>query len=641
MMGRLGRYVARFVIDAAIAGMGLFLAYLTRYDGVIPQQQQRQLLIWIGLLITGRILTQFAFGINKHKWRYLTFGDAVRILEAYASFSLLLLGFSLFLPEQGVRGLYRLPVSVIATEFMFTLCGTIAVRAWWRFIERRTSSEPDGGVYRKILIVGAGIHAIAVAEELARRRGVRVLGFVDDDSQKKGAVLSGIPVLGPISSLEQHIGRHKVDEVLICLPPAEQKKLKLRLPKDDLVRTRVVPSLDEILSVDAGVLEFDKGSAPAIVSRANGKPTLVSDYPRTTLRDKTIVITGGAGFIGSHLASKLADHNRVILLDLAVRNKPIEFTGLLNHPNVEAVEGSLLNGIDLKALCQDADMVVHTAAVVGVNRVCNSGRDTLQTNYEGTSRLLQAVDGSKNLKRFIYFSTSEIFGINSFRVDENSPSSIGPIAESRWSYAIAKLAGEHLIKAYFRETGMPVVIVRPFNIFGPMRTGDHAMLRFILDSLRGGPVQVHGDGSQIRSWCYIDDFCAALLLMLERYEAVGEDFNIGNGCNVLTIHELARKVVELCGGEAPIEFVEHPFPDISIRVPSIAKAQTLLGYKPRYDLNSALRLTVDWYRENLEFFTTEANTLAVVPKGNASRPPHRSRDRKAEAMKAAANYSSS
>jgi nucleoside-diphosphate-sugar epimerase len=259
-------------------------------------------------------------------------------------------------------------------------------------------------------------------------------------------------------------------------------------------------------------------------------------------------------------------------------------------------------------------MVVHAAALVGVNRVCSAGRETLETNYVGTSRLLQALEGSKKLQRFIYFSTSEVFGVNSFRVDENSPPSVGPIAEARWSYAIAKLAGEHLAKAYFRETGMPITIVRPFNIFGPKRIGEHALLRFIVNALSGKPVQVHGDGSQIRSWCYIEDFSSALLSMLERPEAVGEDFNIGNASNTLTILELARKVVDLCGTDVPINFVDHPFPDVSIRVPSLIKAQSLLGYKPLYDLDSAIWLTVEWYRENLDFFLEGGSVAAAIPR---------------------------
>jgi len=141
------------------------------------------------------------------------------------------------------------------------------------------------------------------------------------------------------------------------------------------------------------------------------------------------------------------------------------------------------------------------------------------------------------------------------------------------------------------------------------------LLRFILNALTGKPLEVHGDGSQIRSWCYIEDFCSALLLMLERPEAVGEDFNIGNPSNTLTIYDLARKVVDLCGTNVPIKFIEHPFPDISIRVPSLAKSQSLLGYKPRYDLDSAISLTIDWYREHLAFFVRDS---AKVPAGSSS-----------------------
>jgi len=215
----------------------------------------------------------------------------------------------------------------------------------------------------------------------------------------------------------------------------------------------------------------------------------------------------------------------------------------------------------------------------------------------------------------VYFSTSEVFGVNSFHVSEATSPSVGSIAESRWSYAIAKLAGEHLVKAYFRETKLPVAIVRPFNIFGPRRTGDHALLRFILNALTERPLQVHGDGSQIRSWCYVDDFCDALLAMLERPEAVGEDFNIGNSANTLTIYDLARRVISFCGGDSAIELIDHPFPDVSIRVPSLNKAQSLLGYKPRYDMDSALQLTIDWYQEHLSFFERQSSMAATAGKG--------------------------
>src|SRR5262249_48569238 len=154
-------------------------------------------------------------------------------------------------------------------------------------------------------------------------------------------------------------------------------------------------------------------------------------------------------------------------------------------------------------------------------------RETLETNFMGALQILKALEKSPRLERFIYFSTSEVFGVNSFRAHEETPTAIGPAAEARWSYAIAKLAGEHLVKAYHRQVGMPVVTVRPFNVFGPRRLGAHAVLGFILSSLRGHPIEIHGDGSQIRSWCYIEDFCDAMVEMIARPRAIGEDFNIG------------------------------------------------------------------------------------------------------------------
>src|SRR5205807_3140098 len=240
----------------------------------------------------------------------------------------------------------------------------------------------------------------------------------------------------------------------------------------------------------------------------NGAGHLVPQDPapeqRAGIRNKTILITGGAGFIGSSLAERLVQDNEIVLFDRFFHNQPITFTSLYKNPEVRKVEGDILDGKSLGDLAQEADIVVHAAAMVGVGRVCTYPRETLETNFVGTLQVLKALEKSSRLERFIYFSTSEVFGVNSFRVNEVTPTAIGPAAEARWSYAIAKLAGEHLVKAYHRQGGMPVVTVRPFNVFGPRRLGAHAILGFVLNSLMGSPLNVHGDGSQIRSWCYID-----------------------------------------------------------------------------------------------------------------------------------------
>src|SRR5262249_50421676 len=225
----------------------------------------------------------------------------------------------------------------------------------------------------------------------------------------------------------------------------------------------------------------------------------------------------------------------------------------------------------------------------------------------GTLRIWKSLEKGSRLERFVYFYNSEVFGANSSRAHEGTPAAVGPAAEARWSYAIAKLAGEHLVKAYHRQGGMPAVTVRPFNVFGPRRLGSHAIMQFVLSSLMGEPIEVHGDGSQIRSWCYIEDFCDALVEMVARPGAIGEDFNIGNPKNTITVYELARMVLELTGRDVPIKFVESPCPDIEIRVPSLDKAREILGFQPRYDLRKGLKLTADWYRENLEFFEKKSS----------------------------------
>ena len=157
--------------------------------------------------------------------------------------------------------------------------------------------------------------------------------------------------------------------------------------------------------------------------------------------------------------------------------------------------------------------------------------------------------------------------------------------------------------------------VRPFNVFGPRRLGAHAILGFALNALMGNPIEVHGDGSQIRSWCYIDDFCDAIIEMIARPRAVGEDFNIGNPANTLTIFRLAQQVVQLIGRSVPIVFTHSPFPDIEIRVPSLEKAHEILDFQPTYDLHHALGLTTQWYRQNLDFFEPRLSSVAAAAGG--------------------------
>lgn len=324
------------------------------------------------------------------------------------------------------------------------------------------------------------------------------------------------------------------------------------------------------------------------------------------IEGRRVLITGGAGFIGAALSERLVESNELVLFDRSFEGSSASLSRAWGHPNVRHVEGDILDPASVAEAAEGADVVVHLAAIVGVKNVLSRGKETLETNFLGTSNVLRALEGRRDLHRVVYFSTSEVFGMNSFRAGEETPASVGPVSEARWTYSIAKLAGEHLVHAYHREMGMPTVTVRPFNVFGPLRLGDHAMLRFILAALKGKDLEVHGDGTQIRSWCFIDDFVDALLRALASPRAVGETFNIGNARNTVTIYELAQRVIRLLDSPSRVRFAAIDFSDIDVRVPRLRKAEELLGYRPRVELDEAIVRTADWYRAHLELVDPDA-----------------------------------
>lgn len=313
----------------------------------------------------------------------------------------------------------------------------------------------------------------------------------------------------------------------------------------------------------------------------------------------TIVLTGGAGFIGTSLALRLAPRNRVVIFDNFHRDALTREAGLTAHPNVRIVKGDVCDRAAVDAVVQGADAVIHLAAIAGVDTVMKHPVTTMQVSLLGTANVLDAAWRAGTVKRFIDFSTSEVFGRYAYNVGEGDVTQMGAVGEARWTYAVSKLATEHLAHTYFTEHGFPTVCVRPFNIYGPRQVGEGAIHHFILRALRGEPLRVHNDGSQIRSWCYIDDIVEGVLLTLERAEAVGHSFNIGNPRSTVTIHHLARDVVRVAGSTSAIQCVPWPFPDVELRVPNIEKARTLLGYEPTIDLDEGLARTIDWYRRQL------------------------------------------
>jgi UDP-glucose 4-epimerase len=314
---------------------------------------------------------------------------------------------------------------------------------------------------------------------------------------------------------------------------------------------------------------------------------------------KRVLVTGGAGFIGTTLARRLVDDNEVIAVDNLHRDA-LSGTDLGDHPNFQFVEGDVLDPGRLTELVAGSTHIVHAAGIAGVDTVLQSPVRTMRVNVIGTYNVLEAgVTTLDTLERLVEFSTSEVFGQHAFNVQEAHVTSIGSVGEARWTYAVSKLAGEHMSHAYHAELGLPCVSVRPFNIYGPGQIGGGAIRAFIEAALAGRDLEIHGDGAQIRAWCYVDDMVEALLLALEHPAAVGESFNVGNARSAVTIYDLATRIKRITGCSGEIRFVPLDYTDVELRIPNIDKARALLGFEARVELDEGLERTIAWYRSRL------------------------------------------
>jgi nucleoside-diphosphate-sugar epimerase len=313
------------------------------------------------------------------------------------------------------------------------------------------------------------------------------------------------------------------------------------------------------------------------------------------IQRKRLLLTGGAGFIGSALAARLIDENEVVVLDNGQRDA-LTSTELMRHPNLCFIRGDVLDVGVVEEAIQGCTVVVHLAAIAGVDTVLQMPVTTMRVNMLGTCNVLDAALRSGRVERIVDFSTSEVFGAYAYKVREGDITSLGAVGEARWTYAVSKLATEHLAHNYYKQYGLPAVSVRPFNIYGPGQVGEGAIHRFIVQALRHDDITIHNDGSQIRAWCYVDDMVDGLLATLERPEAVGHAFNIGNPRSVVTIYGLASLIVQLSGSRSRLVFTRWDNADVELRIPNIDKARELLQFEPRIDLEEGLRRTIDWYR---------------------------------------------
>jgi UDP-glucose 4-epimerase len=315
-----------------------------------------------------------------------------------------------------------------------------------------------------------------------------------------------------------------------------------------------------------------------------------------SLTGRRVFITGGAGFIGTTLARRLVDANVVVALDNLHRDA-LSGTELATHPNFTFVQGDVLDAELVRDVAAGATHVVHCAAIAGVDTVLESPVRTMRVNLIGTYNVLEAAVATQpTLERLLDFSTSEVFGTHAFHVTEGQVSTIGSVGEARWTYAVSKLAGEHMAHAYHDELRLPTVTVHPFNVYGPGQIGGGAIRAFIEAALAGRDLVIHGDGSQIRAWCYVDDMVDAALACLEHREAVGQTFNVGNTRSTVTIWDLAQRIKRLTACPGEIVFQPLHYADVELRIPNVEKIRELLGWEAEVDLDDGLARTIAWYR---------------------------------------------
>ncbi|HXX39014.1 MAG TPA: GDP-mannose 4,6-dehydratase [bacterium] len=332
-----------------------------------------------------------------------------------------------------------------------------------------------------------------------------------------------------------------------------------------------------------------------------------------------VLVTGGAGFIGSHLVDRLMDRgDEVCVLDNLSTGRIQNVRHHLGHPHFKLVNDSILNRKVVNRLVESSEVVFHLAAAVGVWHIVENPLAAISVNVEGTENVLRAAFSF--WRKVVIASSSEVYGKSTKApLSEDDDRVLGPTSISRWSYSSSKAIDEHFAYAYAAR-GLPAVILRFFNAYGP-RIHENGygtvVARFIHQALNERPLTVHGDGRQTRCFCHVDDTVRGILLASEVHEAEGQVFNIGNDVEI-TVHDLALLVKKLARSESEVQFVAYRdyygqrFEDTPRRVPDLRKARRILGYSPEIRLEEGLARTIAWCREH-RFVETAEGHLTVEP----------------------------
>lgn len=317
-----------------------------------------------------------------------------------------------------------------------------------------------------------------------------------------------------------------------------------------------------------------------------------------------ILITGGAGFIGSHLAEKLlAEGNEVSVIDNLSTGKYSNIIHLIKNTNFKYSLDSILNREILKKLIKECNQIYHLAAAVGVKYIIDNPLLSLRTNIVGTENVLEFANKYK--KKVLLASTSEIYGkSNKMPFEEEDDRLLGSTHITRWSYSASKAIDEFLALAYYREKKLPIVIVRCFNTVGPRQTGQYGMVipTFVRNALLNHPITVYGDGKQSRCFCDVDDVTDGMIKLMNYKKAEGGIFNIGTDKDI-TIEELAKKIKKMTNSRSKIEYIkyedayEEGFEDMRNRKPDLSKIKKFIEYKPKYDLDQVLKKIINYFEE--------------------------------------------
>jgi len=317
-----------------------------------------------------------------------------------------------------------------------------------------------------------------------------------------------------------------------------------------------------------------------------------------------ILITGGAGFIGSHLAEKLLGlGHEVFIIDNLWTGRLSNIEKIQDHKKLHLVVDTILNESVMNELIFKIDHIYHLAAAVGVKNIMDHPVETLDINVKGTETVLRLANRFK--KKVLIASTSEVYGKHvEHSLSEDDDRILGTVKKRRWAYACSKTLDEFQALAYFDEKKLPVVIARLFNTVGPRQTGQYGMVlpNFVQSALLGKPISVYGEGTQSRSFTHVSDVVGAITKLMDEPSAEGEIFNVGNNKEV-TINDLALKVKEMTDSDSEIEHIPYEkaygpgFEDMQRRCPSIKKINKLIGFKPSYDLEAMIHSVIDYFKE--------------------------------------------